>query len=186
MTSWEQVAAFRLARHHLLTRAPRGNLETVVRVVCGVQAQQAKAAQLALWGRVQDLKPEDVSSVLWNERTLVKTWCMRNALHLLNTEDYPLYLDAASRTTPPTISKPTAAISWMGTASMGVENCSQAWPKGIPHSWSIFRMSPPAAAAIPDTSTTSARPRDLLGPSPCMAQHPSMGRIARVPLGNPR
>jgi len=95
--SWSQVVHFRMSRHHLDCRAPLESLETVVRDVCGIQAQLMSAAEIALWARVQSLRREDVERSLWKERTLVKTWCMRGATHLLPSKDLPIYVGALKR-----------------------------------------------------------------------------------------
>ena len=60
----------------------------------GVQAQVMSAAELALWARVDGLRPADVQTALWQERTLVKTWAMRGTLHLFTAEDLPLVVAA--------------------------------------------------------------------------------------------
>lgn len=95
--SWSQVLAFRVHRHHLDHRAQLKSLETVVGDVCGVQAQLMSAAEIALWARVKSLRREDVERSLWKERTLVKTWCMRGATHLLPSKDLPIYVGALKR-----------------------------------------------------------------------------------------
>ncbi|MDH5482440.1 MAG: winged helix DNA-binding domain-containing protein [Candidatus Bathyarchaeota archaeon] len=87
-----QVVAFRLSRHHLTDRTPLKSLAEVVSDVCGVQAQLMSAAELALWARVNGLTKEDVAHALWSERSLVKTWCMRGAAHLLSSVDLPIYI----------------------------------------------------------------------------------------------
>ncbi len=92
-----QVAAFRLSRHHLDRRAASGRLATVVGDVGGIQAQLASAARVGLWCRVGGLAPEDVDRALWKEKTLVKTWAMRGAVHLLPTQDLPLFLEGLRR-----------------------------------------------------------------------------------------
>ncbi len=92
--SWMQAAAFRLRRHHLARRAPPGSLVMAVRDVCGVQAQLMSTARVALWARVQELTSEDVERALWQERTLVKVWCMRGTVHLLPAADLPVYVGA--------------------------------------------------------------------------------------------
>jgi len=50
------------------------------------------AAELALWARIENLTQEDVAHALWRERSLVKTWCMRGAAHLLAAADLPIYI----------------------------------------------------------------------------------------------
>src|SRR5579872_1811438 len=89
----EQVAAFRLARHHLSARS-RASVETLCSAVCGAQAQVMSATELALWTRNHAVRPADVADALWNRRTLVKTAAMRQTLHLLPVDDFALYIAA--------------------------------------------------------------------------------------------
>jgi hypothetical protein len=88
----EQVRAFRLARQRLDSRARAGRLLEVVHGLCGVHAQLASSAELALWARIEALRREDVRAALEEERSLVKTWAMRGTLHLLVADDLPLYV----------------------------------------------------------------------------------------------
>jgi Winged helix DNA-binding domain len=90
--STAKVLGFRLRRHRLDRRAPTGSLVAVARDLCGVHAQLAASAELALWARVAGLGRDDVREALEDERTLVKTWAMRGTLHLLAAEDLPLYV----------------------------------------------------------------------------------------------
>ena len=85
--TWDQVNAWRLARHGLAPRV--GFLEAAKRMI-GVQAQVMSAAKLSLWARVDGLRPSDVQTALWQDRTLVKTWAMRGTLFLISAEDLPL------------------------------------------------------------------------------------------------
>jgi hypothetical protein len=94
--SWQQVHAFRMARHHLTMRAPGRDLARVVGEIGGVQAQVMSAAALQVAVRA-DCSVDDVRAALWEDRKLVKTWLMRGTLHLLPAEDLPLYT-AAMRT----------------------------------------------------------------------------------------
>ena len=89
--SWPQVAAFRLHRHHLDRPANRNQIVDVVRDVGGVQAQLPTAAALALRTRVRGLTMDDIERALWRDRTLVKAWSMRGALHLLPASDFLIY-----------------------------------------------------------------------------------------------
>jgi Winged helix DNA-binding domain len=59
-----------------------------------VQAQVMSAAELSLSARVDGLRPSDVQTALWQERTLVKTWAMRGTLFLFAAEDLPLVVGA--------------------------------------------------------------------------------------------
>ena len=94
--SWPEVHAFRLARHHLAKRVPAKDLTRAVGDIGGVQAQVMSAAELQVGVRV-DCTVKDVRAALWKERKLVKTWLMRGTLHLVPSDDLPLYT-AAMRT----------------------------------------------------------------------------------------
>ncbi len=86
----------RLARHHLLERAPRSELEKVVSDIGAAQAQVMSAAELQIAVRV-DCSVNDVREALWKRRTLVKTWIMRGTLHLAGASDLPMYTAAMGR-----------------------------------------------------------------------------------------
>ena len=92
---WPEVHAFRLARHHLVERAPKSKLESVVGDIGGAQAQVMSFAELQIAVRV-DCSVEDVRDALWKRKTLVKTWLMRGTLHLARSADLPIYTAAMS------------------------------------------------------------------------------------------
>ena len=94
--TWNQVAAFRLARHHLSERAPKKALISVVRDMTGAQAQLLSAAQLSLWSRVRDLRIADVDEAL-RERRLVKASCMRRTLFLVPSKDLAIFVRGSAR-----------------------------------------------------------------------------------------
>jgi hypothetical protein len=92
---WSQVHAWHLGQHGLVPRFPAGNVIPAVMRTAGIQAQVMSAAELAICTRVQGLRPQEVASALWCDRTLVKTWTMRSGtLHLLAACDLPLYVAA--------------------------------------------------------------------------------------------
>ena len=93
---WSQVSAFRLARHHFLDQQP-ADLVTVCGEVCGIQAQVTSAARMALWARNHSLRQPDIHSALNESRTLVRTSCMRQTLHLLPAADFSIYITALKR-----------------------------------------------------------------------------------------
>src|SRR5438105_1154289 len=64
----------------------------LVHDVVGVQAQVTVMARIALWARLRDLAVDDVERALEQKRTIVKTWSMRGALHLLASNELLLYL----------------------------------------------------------------------------------------------
>ena len=97
---WSQVNAWRLAQHGLSPRFEPQDILKALRGTCGIQAQVMSAAELALGVRMPGITPQNVQSALWQERTLVKTWAMRATLHLLASQDLPLYTAARSLDEP--------------------------------------------------------------------------------------
>ena len=76
-----------MARHHL-TGDRRTSLADVCRDVCGVQAQVFSAAEISLWARCQHTSRDEVRAALIEHRTLVRTACMRETLHLVPAADF--------------------------------------------------------------------------------------------------
>src|SRR4051794_35926495 len=73
----------------------------VVRHLLAVQAQDLRAARLALRARSEGLTAADVNNALTEERSLVVAWLGRGTLHLVTADDYPwlLALTAPTRLT---------------------------------------------------------------------------------------
>jgi len=65
----------------------RDKLTDVVKTVCGIQAQDPRAAALSIRPRARTLDAEALASELHDE--VVRTWSMRGTLHLIATEDLP-------------------------------------------------------------------------------------------------
>ncbi len=59
----------------------------VLREVCGIQAQDLPAAQLAMHARDEALSLAAIERARQAERTIVRTWGMRGTLHLFAVED---------------------------------------------------------------------------------------------------
>jgi uncharacterized protein YcaQ len=91
-----EIARFRLARHHLL-KATSSEVVTVARDVCGIQAQVMSAAYLQFWARSHGITRADIESALWQKRSLVKTSLMRQTIHMVPADVFPMYI-AALRT----------------------------------------------------------------------------------------
>ena len=95
--SAEQVAGFRLSRHHLATPATKASIARVAGDMCGAQAQVISAAALALRARIRGLRQEDVEKALWQDRVLAKTWCMRGTIHLIPSKEYSVFVRGTAR-----------------------------------------------------------------------------------------
>ncbi len=88
--TWDQVAAFRLTRHHLVERAPAKTFVSVVHDIGGAQAQLLPAAQLSIWSRVRDIQITQIQRAI-DQRRLVKASCMRNTLFLVPAQDLAIF-----------------------------------------------------------------------------------------------
>jgi Winged helix DNA-binding domain len=88
--TWKQALAWRMKRHLL---DPVGDVPVaeVVGRLCGVQAQVASSAELAVRVRRRTSAPGEVGRALAEGR-LVKTWAMRGTLHLLRPEEAGAFL----------------------------------------------------------------------------------------------
>ena len=94
--SWSQALTWRMGRQLL---DPTGTLSApdVVRRLGGVQAQVASTAELAVRVRQQHSEPGDVAAAL-ADGSLIKTWAMRGALHLLTPEEGGAFLSLMAST----------------------------------------------------------------------------------------
>src|SRR5438876_5917013 len=85
----DQVRFLRLRTQRLTAQIP-GEATSVVQVVkemCGIQAQDASAATLAVRARSAGLVVADVEQARVQDRTLIRTWGPRGTLHLLASDD---------------------------------------------------------------------------------------------------
>lgn len=81
----EQVLAFRLDRHHLLS--PAADAVTAAATLLGAQAQVASAAVLQLRARCPGLSDAAADQALYGDRSLIRLWAQRSTLHLLARDD---------------------------------------------------------------------------------------------------
>jgi hypothetical protein len=88
--TWSQALAWRMERH-FLSRIEDHSVEAVVGRLCGVQAQVASSAELAIRLRQDQSRGGEVAKALSDGR-LVKTWAMRGTLHYLTAAEAGNYL----------------------------------------------------------------------------------------------
>jgi len=110
----DQVAAFRLSRHHLVHPARASELVRVAGDMAGAQAQVLSAAQISLWARTGGLSVDDVEKALWQDRTLVKSWCIRGALHLIPSRDFAVFVRGSER-------RNARATAWLTRAKIPID-----------------------------------------------------------------
>jgi hypothetical protein len=85
-----EALAWRMQRH-LLDPVGRLSVPRVVHRLCGVQAQVASSAELAVRVRREASRPGEVGRAL-SEGRLIKTWAMRGTLHLLTPQEGGAFL----------------------------------------------------------------------------------------------
>jgi hypothetical protein len=78
-----QVLSWRMRRQFLDPAAPASDPVDVAGRLCGVQAQVASAAELAIAIRTGRPAAAEVDRALRTDRTMVKLWAARGTLHLL-------------------------------------------------------------------------------------------------------
>jgi hypothetical protein len=93
-------AALRRARAaaQLLHRPRAAGVAEVVTRLLAVQAQDLRAARLALRARATGLTAADVDAALSEDRSVVVAWLGRGTLHLVGREDYPWLLGLTALT----------------------------------------------------------------------------------------
>src|SRR6187402_1893895 len=163
----DQVAAYRLARHHLDRRAPKHALVSVVGSMAGAQAQLLSAAQISLSARTAGLTVADVDTAL-AQRLVVKVGCMRRTLYLV-----PAGL---------------VAVFVRGTARRAEKEVRWALRKGVPSR--VVDAAIDAALGALDEPLTRAelaeRACRALGTRPRVVHGGgwgSRGKVAAVPVG---
>lgn len=78
-----------LARQMLLEREPLSVLEAVERLA-GLQAQVPNPPYIGLWTRLQEFQRDDLTWLM-EQRKIVRAVMMRSTLHLVTSEDHPLF-----------------------------------------------------------------------------------------------
>jgi uncharacterized protein YukE len=95
--SWSAANLRRLQRHALLPPAATGtDPAEIAAVICGAHAQVLSAAELSLALRIHAATRATIRHALWDDHRLIKTHGPRGTVHLLPTEELPLWTAALS------------------------------------------------------------------------------------------
>jgi len=86
-----------MVKHHLFKRTEKSQLLRVVEDICGLHAQVHATPYFSLWNRVKNFQNASLDKALYEDKTLVKIWCMRGTLHLIPSQDLPVYNQALKR-----------------------------------------------------------------------------------------
>jgi len=163
----DQVGAYRLARHHLVRRAPRDAVVMVLESMAGAQAQLLSAAQISLSARIADLSVPDVDAVL-AKRLVVKVGCMRRTLHLVPADLVAVFVRGTAR-------RAEKEVRWAlgkGVPSRVVEAAIDAALGALDEPRTRGEIAEQACRAL------GARPRLIHG-----GGWGSRGKVAAVPVG---
>jgi len=93
----EKVTRLYLLKHHIFKKAKHNQVIKVVEDVCGLHAQASTTPYLSLWNRVENFQNESLDNALYKDKSLVKTWVMRGTLHIIPSQDLPIYNRALRR-----------------------------------------------------------------------------------------
>jgi hypothetical protein len=95
--SWSSANARRLQRHWLHpAAAPGTDPARVAARICGAHAQVLSAAELSIALRIDKATRAIVRRGLWEDHKLIKTHGPRGTVHLLTTDDLPMWTAALS------------------------------------------------------------------------------------------
>lgn len=85
MHAAQHIAGERIARQGFATR-PTAGVAAAAALVCGIQAQDPQASRLGVRARCAGATEADVLAAIDN-RSVVRSWLMRNTIHLVPAED---------------------------------------------------------------------------------------------------
>jgi uncharacterized protein YukE len=95
--SWPAANARRLQRHALYPPASSGtDPAEIAAVICGAHAQVLSAAELSLAVRIEGTTRATIQHALWDDHRLIKTYGPRGTVHLLATQNLPIWTAALS------------------------------------------------------------------------------------------
>ncbi|UCD45377.1 MAG: AlkZ family DNA glycosylase [Candidatus Bathyarchaeota archaeon] len=86
--SLREETLFTLERHHLIDRAPNEDAIEVVDDILGLNAQGALNYNISLWNRVSGLENDFISRALYEDRSLVRSWLMRDTVHIVPSTSF--------------------------------------------------------------------------------------------------
>jgi DNA glycosylase AlkZ-like len=76
--------------------AVRQDAAEIAAAICGAHAQVLSAAEVSLALRIQEATRTTIRRALWDDHKLIKTYGPRGTVHLLPTEDLPIWTAALS------------------------------------------------------------------------------------------
>jgi uncharacterized protein YcaQ len=93
----EQVNRFVLHKQHLAAEGRTSDLSQVVRDIVALHATAPLSPYLSLWSRMEGFQAEQLDRELYETRSLVRLTCMRSTLHVVPSDETPLFFQATDR-----------------------------------------------------------------------------------------
>jgi hypothetical protein len=116
--TWAEVRSRRLARCSLVDRVGADRLVQIAHELRGVHAQVQASAELQFAARVDEITQVDVRDALWERRSLVKAWTLRETLHLHPAEELALWHAARRAATDMSADGPGEMEAWTDPAGV--------------------------------------------------------------------
>jgi hypothetical protein len=133
LLSKDQVLRLRTRAQRLDGRMHDDGVAGIAAGVAGLQAQNTAAADLSMRARDPSLTVSDVKRAVVNDRSVVRTWCMRGTLHLVAAGDLRWLLTVLA---PRAIDRSRPRMRQLGldedTADRGVRRLAEVLADGTP------------------------------------------------------
>jgi uncharacterized protein YcaQ len=98
MRAWQQqVNRFVLGKQHLRPETRGSDLLQVVRDIVALHSTAPLSSYLSLWSRVESFCAEQLDRELYETRRLARVTCMRSTLHVVPSDELPLFFQATQR-----------------------------------------------------------------------------------------
>ena len=102
-------------KQHLLPASRAADVMQVTRSIAALHGTDPTGPYLSLWARATDFQREALAEALYEQRTLVKLLCMRVTLHVVPSDEFPLFFQAyATHRTRPEVERFKAALVQAG------------------------------------------------------------------------
>lgn len=90
---------FLLHKQHLAadTTSKKKKVVNIVKDICALHAQVPTSPYISLWNRMNNFQIKDLEDSLYQQRSLVKIWCMRGTLHIIPTENLSEYYQSTKK-----------------------------------------------------------------------------------------
>jgi hypothetical protein len=88
------VSGYLAHKQHLLPRSQLTDVVQITRDIVALHATIATGLYLSLWARVPGFQPGMLADALYERRCLARVLCMRTTLHVVPSDEVPLFLQA--------------------------------------------------------------------------------------------